>query len=62
MAAGKVAPSPMPSTKRAANSETRPVTAPVAIVVIDHTNPQTVRVRPVPEPIRDPTSDQLTMT
>src|SRR5580658_2210736 len=36
LAAGKVAPSPMPSTKRAATNDASPVTAPVAMVVIDH--------------------------
>ena len=49
VAAGKVAPSPMPSTRRTANSETSPVTAPVAIVVIDHASPQTVSVRRAPK-------------
>src|ERR1700726_2194609 len=49
LAAGKVAPSPMPSTKRTANSEPSPRTAPVAIVVIDHTSPHTVSVRRAPK-------------
>ena len=48
VAAGRVAPSLMPSTKRAAKSEVSPVTAPVAIVVIDHASPRTVRVRRAP--------------
>jgi hypothetical protein len=48
LAAGKVAPSPMPSTQRTANSDTSPVTAAVAIVVNDHTSPQTVSVRRTP--------------
>ena len=49
VAAGKVAPSPMPSTKRTPNSEPSPVTAPVAIVVSDHARPQTVSVRRAPK-------------
>ena len=49
VAAGKVAPSPMPSTRRTANSETSPVTAPVTIVVSDHARPQTVSVRRAPK-------------
>ena len=36
VAAGNVAPSPMPSTRRTPNSEASPVTAPVAMVVSDH--------------------------
>jgi hypothetical protein len=47
--AGNVAPSPMPSTRRTANSETSPVTAAVAIVVIDQVSPQTVSVRRAPK-------------
>src|SRR5712691_11280530 len=42
VAAGKVAPSPLPSSKRTAKSDTIPPTAPVAIVVVDHASPQTV--------------------
>ena len=49
VAAGNVAPSPMPSTRRTPNSETSPVTAPVAMVVSDHTKPQTVSVRRAPK-------------
>src|SRR5271166_6534655 len=49
VAAGKVAPSPMPSTKRTAKSDHNPVTAPVAMVVSDHTTPQTVSVRRAPK-------------
>jgi hypothetical protein len=49
VAAGKVAPSPMPSTKRTANSEPSPVIAAVAMVVIDHASPQTVSVRRAPK-------------
>ena len=58
VAAGNVAPSPMPSTRRTANSEASPVTAPVTIVVIDHTNPQTVSVRRAPKrsPNQPPTN------
>src|SRR5271166_4635554 len=49
VAAGKVAPSPMPRTRRTPNSDLSPVTVPVAIVVIDHTRPQTVSVRRAPK-------------
>ena len=58
VAAGKVAPSPMPSTKRTAKSDASPPTAPVAIVVIDHASPQTVSVRRAPKrsAIQPPTS------
>jgi hypothetical protein len=49
VAAGKVAPSPMPSANRTANSEPSPRTAPVAIVVIDHANPHIVSVRRAPK-------------
>src|SRR5580704_12291189 len=49
LAAGNVAPSPMPSTKRTAKSEASPFTAPVTMVVIDQTSPQTVRVRRAPK-------------
>src|SRR6516162_9143323 len=49
VAAGNVAPSPMPSTQRTANSETSPVTAPVTIVVIDQVSPQAVKVRRAPK-------------
>src|SRR5215472_778682 len=49
VAAGSVAPSPMPSTSLTAKSETSPVTAPVAIVVIDQVSPQTVSVRRAPK-------------
>src|ERR1700676_3432139 len=49
VAAGSVAPSPMPRTKRTANSDASPVTAPVAIVVSDHVSPQTVSVRRAPK-------------
>jgi hypothetical protein len=48
VAAGRVAPSPMPSTRRTAKSEASPVTAPVTMVVVDHTSPQTVSVRRAP--------------
>ena len=48
VAAGHVAPSPIPSAKRTANNEPSPRTAPVTIVVIDHTTPQTVSVRRSP--------------
>src|ERR1700693_732385 len=49
LAAGKVAPSPLPSANRTANSEPRPVTAPVTIVVIDQARPETVSVRRAPK-------------
>src|SRR5271169_4115997 len=49
VAAGKVAPSPMPRTRRTANSDLSPVTAPVAMVVIDHASPQTAKVRRAPK-------------
>src|ERR1700736_3056534 len=49
VAAGNVAPSPMPSTRRTPNSEASPVTAPVAMVVSDHARPQTVSVRRAPK-------------
>ena len=49
VAAGNVAPSPMPSTKRTPNSETSPATPPVAIVVSDQVRPQTVKVRRAPK-------------
>src|SRR3984957_11819433 len=49
VAAGNVAPSPMPSTRRTPNSEARPVTAPVAMVVSDHARQQTVSVRRAPK-------------
>ena len=49
VAAGNVAPSPIPSTRRTPKSEASPVTAPVAIVVIDHARPQTVSVRRAPK-------------
>src|ERR1700740_1136366 len=49
VAAGKVAPSPMPSTRRTENSEASPPTAPVTIVVIDQVSPQTARVRLAPK-------------
>ena len=45
VAAGEVAPSPKPSTKRKENSEASPSTAPVTIVVIDQVSPQTAKVR-----------------
>src|ERR1700745_163171 len=48
VAAGNVAPSPMPSTRRTPKSEASPVTAPVAIVVSDQARPQTVKVRRAP--------------
>src|SRR5271169_2592713 len=49
VAAGNVAPSPMPSTKRTQNSDASPLTAAVAIVVSDQVNPQTVSVRRAPK-------------
>src|SRR5580692_6629601 len=58
-AAGKVAPSPMPSTRRTPNSDSSPVTAPVAIVVSDHAKPQTVSVRRAPKAVGKPAPDQL---
>jgi|HubBroStandDraft_6_1064221.scaffolds.fasta_scaffold307465_1 hypothetical protein len=49
VAAGNVAPSPIPSTQRTANSDASPVTAPVAMVVSDQVRPQTVSVRRAPK-------------
>jgi hypothetical protein len=48
VAAGKVAPSPMPSTRRTANKDPSPRTAAVMTVVIDQASPQTVSVRRAP--------------
>ena len=44
VAAGRVAPSPIPRQKRTANSVKRPPTAPVAIVVTAQATAQTARV------------------
>src|ERR1700726_3137665 len=49
VAAGNVAPSPIPSTQRTANNDASPVTAPVAIVVSDQVRPHTVSVRRGPK-------------
>ena len=48
VAAGKVAPSPMPRQKRIANSVMRPPTAPVAIVVSAQASAHTAKVRRAP--------------
>ena len=57
VAAGNVAPSPMPGTRRTPNSEASPVTAPVAMVVSDHARPQTVSVRRAPKRSAKPAPD-----
>src|SRR5262245_4890900 len=59
VAVGNVAPSPIPSASRAANSEASPPTAPVAAVAAHTISPQTPERRPRAELVGQPPAHQL---